>query len=624
MSLNNKNIMRDKRYWPLFWVQFQGAFNDNFFKNTLVILATYRAMTIANMPAQTIVALCGGLFILPFFLFSAIAGELADKISKDRLIRWIKDLEIAIMMLGAIGFLLQSMGLLLLTLFIMGFQSALFGPVKYSILPELIEVDLLTKGNAWLELGTFLAILLGTISGGIIAPIEIMAKYVVGPIAIGLAVVGAILARFTPKLEAVSPELKIDWKIWKSTWSILNMAKSTTSIFHSVLAISWFWFLGASLISIFPPYVKDVLHADEGVVTMFLSIFSIGVAIGSIICEKMSKERLELGLVPIGSLGLSLFMFDLFFIGKPTFTHDANTLMSAGALWSEPQGKRILIDLICLSISSGLYIVPLYTFIQQRSAPTERSRIVAANNIMNSLLMVLGAIFLTVLYSFKISTPQVFVIMALLNVCAAIYIYTIIPEFLWRFICYLVANIIYRIKVTGHLNIPKEGAAVIVCNHVSFVDWLIIAAAIKRPVRFVMHYSFMKTPLLSFFFRGAKAIPIAGAKESPEILEHAYDEISKALRAGELVCLFPEGQVTSDGNLNPYRHGIEKILKRDQVQVVPLVLKGLWGSFFSRKYPNSFIPHRFWSKVELNIAPAMLAASVTVQALEEDANLRLK
>jgi 1-acyl-sn-glycerol-3-phosphate acyltransferase len=612
-----KSVLFEKRFWPLFWTQFTGAMNDNIYKNALIILITYHAMTIGGLKVEQMVAMCGGIFILPFFLFSSLAGEITDNFSMSKLVRYTKLLEIIIMFISLVGFFTSNLILLLLCLFLLGTQATFFGPVKYSILPELLKDDELVEGNALVEMGTFLAILIGTITGGVLIA-KVNGPLIVGGVCLITSFIGYAITLKLKEVAPVSSGKKINYNIIKSSFEIINIAKKTKSVFISILGISWFWFFGATLLSLFPHYVRDFIHGNESVVTLFLAIFSVGVAIGSLICEKLSHERLELGLVPLGSIGLSLFVLDLFFAGEIKTNH----LLTISDFLNSPGSFRIIFDLSMLSIMSGFFIVPLYTFIQTRADRKERSRVIAANNILNALFMVSSALMLMILFALKLSILQVFLVLFFLNTLVAIYIYTVIPEFLLRFFCYLLVNIVYKIKTENLSNIPKEGAVVITCNHVSFVDWLILAGSVKRPMRFVMHYSFMNIPFVKFLLKDAKVIPIAGKNEDPIIMEQAFDLISKALEEEEVVCIFPEGKITFDGNLNAFRPGIEKIIAKNKVPVVALGMKGLWGSFFSRKHGKAgsnfwVIPKTFRMEVSIKAHEAIHPKELNLQHLEE-------
>lgn len=625
----SNNLFFQKRFWPLFWTQFLGAFNDNVFKNAIVILITFKAMNIGTVGPDQLVTFASGIFILPYFLFSAVAGQLSDKISKDKLIVWTKIWELLVMIIGSVGFMTENLILLLTSLFFMGMQSTFFGPAKYSALPELLEREELVKGNALVDAGTFLSILIGTILGGVLIAIPNDGPILVSITVIIIAIMGILTSVKLNKLPVLAPNVKIDWGFFKPTKEILKITKEVKSIYLSVLGISWFWFYGAAILTMFPLYVKDVIGGNEQVVTLFLAVFSIGVAIGSILCEKFSHRRLELGLVPVGTIGIVLFTLDLSLVDISVFTQTApNTLQTFISHFS---GIRIIVDLLMLSIFSGFYIVPLYTFIQQRAEPQKCSRVIAGNNIMNALFMVGASIFLGILFAFKVSMPTIFLILAILNIIVGAYIYTVIPEFLLRLFCLLMTRLIYRAKVKGLENVPHDGPALLICNHVSFIDWMIIAALIDRPVRFVMHYEFIKMPLMGWFFRGGKVIPIAGAKEDPKMLEDALIKIQAELKEGELVCVFPEGAITKDGNLNQFRPGVEKMAREANVPVVPMALKGLWGTFTSRAYngkamSNPWILHKtIFKKIDLlieeKIKPENVQAAdlqIRVQKLLED------
>ncbi|MCG6535026.1 MAG: MFS transporter [Syntrophales bacterium LBB04] len=579
MSTRN---FKARGFWPFFYTQFFGAFNDNVLKNALAILITYRAYSIGGISPEQMVSLCGGIFILPFFLFSAISGQLADKFSKPKLIRVVKALEIVIMSLGLFGLVHENIMLLLVALFLMGLHSTLFGPVKYSILPHILHSDELITGNAYVETGTFIAILLGSIFG--VQGISMQGgTWVVGIAAITIAVLGFLLSLRIKPIEPVVSGLRLNLNPVSTTIEILSITRKVKSVFNSILGISWFWFIGIAMLSIVPVYCKDLLKANESVVTLFLVLFSIGIGAGSILCERLSFKRTELGLVPIGSLGISLFALDLFWAGQPS-GFSSGGLMSITDFLSTSLGRRISLDIFFFAVSGGFFTVPLYTFIQQRSNKEIRSRVIAGNNILNALFMVAASIFLTVLYHYKLSFPQIFLILSLLNVLVAIYIYTLIPEFLLRLMAWGLSNIIYRLKVIGRENLPTEGPFVIACNHVTYMDSFVVASGCPRPARFVMYYKYFDMPLVNRIFRDSKVIPIAGALEEPAVLKAAFDKIAAELQDGEVVCIFPEGELTGDGKMHAFKSGIEKILQRTPVPVVPACLNGLWGSYFSRKY----------------------------------------
>ncbi len=609
-----KMIVSDKKFWPLFWTQFLGALNDNFLKNSLLVLIAFKGITIAGMQTDKLVAFASGIFILPFFLFSPLAGQLADKYEKSKLVRYTKIWELAIMILASVGFYLEHYELLLFVLFLIGVQSTFFGPVKYSMIPQIVKSDELVESNAYVELGTFLAILLGTIAGGVAVAGSDVAL-IVTVIVIVVALLGVWTSFKLPPVPIGNPNLQISLNPVPSFREMWVLLREKQGIFNSILAISWFWFFGACVLSVLPIYCKNFLGVNEQVVTAFLAMFTIGIGVGSIICEKLSFKRVEIGLVPLGSLGMTVFLFDLFLV-RPNWTIGGDSL-SLMQFVSDSQGRRLLFDFFCTSMSGGMFIIPLYALIQERSHPDSRSRVIAANNVVNALFMVVASALTIVFYAMDLTFPQIFLVLCILNAVVAIYIYSVVPEFTLRFLSWVLARVLYRIKISNLASIPKEGAAVLVCNHVSYIDWLIISALIGRPIRFVMYYKFFDIPVLKYLMKQAKVIPIAGAKEDPRILDSAFETVSSELKAGEIVCIFPEGRITRNGEMDVFRSGIEKILSRDPVPVIPMALKGLWGSWFSLESGKAVfkIPRRWMSNISLVVGDPVLADQANVETL---------
>ncbi len=612
MPLSLRRLLGDRRFGPLFWTQALGAFNDNIFKNALVLLITFRSVTLLEFSPEKLVALCGAVFILPFFLFSALAGQLADQRSKSTLARFTKVWEIAVMLFSAAAFALDSVPLLLFTLFMLGTQSTFFGPIKYGILPELLRPQELTAGNALVELGTFISILLGTIAGGLLMATGDTGPYWVSGIGITLSVVGWLASRKIPPQSAQSPELKISFHPVRPTLELFRLAREVPSVFLTLLAISWFWLLGSIILSVLPPLSKTTLGSTESVLTFFLAIFSIGIGVGSVLCEKLSFRTLELGLVPIGSIGMSVFTLDIGVMALPA----ASTL---GTLLSSSAGWRLTGDLFLFSVSAGFFTVPLYTLMQLRSDPRSRSRIIAANNVLNAFFMVAGALVLVGFYAAGLSPQKVFIALAVGNGLVAFWTYFVLPEFFYRFVLWMTAHTLYRLRIRGSEHFPETGAAVLVCNHVSFVDWMIISAACPRPIRFVMDHEFTKLPGLGFFFRHAKTIPITSLKSNPRIHAAAFEAVSAELRSGQLVCIFPEGEITKTGEMTFFRRGIEQILARDPVPVIPMALGGMWGSFFSRRYGRAMSRpfRRVWAKLTLTVGPPIPADRASAKMAQD-------
>jgi 1-acyl-sn-glycerol-3-phosphate acyltransferase len=609
-------LLKARRFLPFFLTQFLGAFNDNFYKNALVVLITFNAARFTTLSAGVLVNLAAGIFILPFFLFSATAGQVADKFEKSRLIRYTKLLEVAIMLLASAAFAVSSLPLMLATLFLMGTQSAIFGPVKYAILPQHLAETEIIGGNALVESGTFVSILLGTIAGGVIVGLPGGTSWIsIGAVAVAL--LGYLASRGIPVAPAADPRLSINWNPLTQTWRTIGFTRGNRTVFLSILGVSWFWFYGALFLSQFPAYAKDVLGGDEHAVTLLLAIFSVGIGVGSLLCEKLSGKHIEIGLVPFGAIGLSLFALDLWWASPAGMAGAAP--LPIGAVLATPATWRVLFDLVMIGAFGGFFIVPLYALIQTRSEAARRSRIIAGNNIINAFFMVVAALLGAALIAAGASIPQLILMTALLNAAVAIYIFTLVPEFLMRFLVWLLVHSVYRLRVSGDEHIPEAGPALIVANHVSFVDAMIIMAACRRPIRFVMDHHIFRLPLMSFVFRTGRAIPIATARDDPALLARALDEIAAALAAGELVALFPEGGITADGEIQPFRPGVGRILERSPVPVVPLALRGLWGSFFSRKDgPAMRRPFRrgLFNRIELVGGAALLPAAETPGALQ--------
>lgn len=618
--LSQLHLLVERRFWPLFWTQFLGAVNDNVFRNALAILVAYRSMTMLGLGSNTLVVALPGVFILPFFLFSATAGQLSDRLVKAYMIRGVKVAEVGIMSLAGIGFAIGSVPLLVGVLFLMGLQSTFFGPAKYSILPDLLDDSALVGGNALVESGTFLAILVGTISAGVLADVRDDWTGLVGLVVVSVAATGLLTSLFVPRTPAASPDLRVDLSPIRPTRKILRVATANRTIKLTILGLSWFWFLGAAFLALLPTFTKDVLASDKPVLTMFLAVFCVGIGVGSLLCERLSHRHLELGLVPLGSIGISLFALDLG-IASSGYQSLGGTveLLRIPAYFGVANSVRIVVDLLLIAVFSGFYTVPLFTLLQQRPEPAVRSRVIAANNIVNSLFIVAASVTLMGLLAVGVTIPRIFIVLAVLNAAVAVYIYTVIPEFLLRFVAWCVANVMYRIRVSGQEHIPAQGPAVLVANHVSFVDWLLVFSVSARPVRFVMEYTYMKPKVLAFLYRDAKVIPIASEDKNPQILAHAYDRIAAELEAGQLVCLFPEGAITSDGQLQPFRHGIERIIERTPVPVVPMALVGMWGSFFSRRWGRAMSRpfRRVWSRVSVVVGEPVPPEEVTAEVLAE-------
>src|SRR5450830_143282 len=557
---NQFALLRQRRFAPFFWTQFCGAANDNLFKFAFTVMVTYQ-LQVSWLPASLAGLVIGALFILPYVLFSATSGQLADKWDKTRLIRLVKSLEIAIM--------------------------------------------------------------LGQVAGGLLVAVPAVGHAEVAVACVLLALLGRGVAQAIPATPATDPGLKINWNPVSETWRNLRLARENVVVFRSLLGISWMWFFGAVFLSQFPSFAKEVLHGDEKVASLLLVVFSVGIGIGSLLCEVLSRRHVEIGLVPLGAIGMSVFAIDLYFASRGLPPAEQ---MGLAAFVAQPAHWHVMADLLLLSLFAGLYSVPMYALIQMRSQPTHRARIIAANNILNALFMIGSSVIAGALLGAGFSIPQVFLFVGLANAVVAGYIFLLVPEYLLRFVAWVMSRFVYRFKVRGDEHLPVAGAAVLACNHVSFVDAVLLMAASPRPIYFLMDHRIFRAPLLGTLFRLAKAIPIAPQKEDPAAYEAAFERAAQVLREGDLLAIFPEGGITRDGQLQPFKGGIVKILQRAQadglsVPVVPLALTHLWGSFFSRIEQGDAMVRPFrrglFNRVGLEVGAPMAPAGLSPESLRE-------
>lgn len=632
MAHSQFDLLHQRRFLPFFIVQCLGAFNDNVFRQAIIGLLFW--LGISSEERSLYANIAPAIFILPYFLFSAHAGQIAEKLEKSRLIRITTAMEIAIMSLAAAGFALKLMPILLVALFATGVQSTLFGPVKYSILPGVLHKSELTGGNGLVEMGTSVSILAGMITGvAVFAMAGTHGPHAAGVLLIALAMLGNLASRFIPRVAAGNPSLAIGWNPFRASLQAWQLARRQLAVRNAIFGVSWFWFIGTLLTAQLPTYAEVNLGGKQELYILALALFSVGIGIGSLLCERLSGRRVELGLVPLGALGISVFLFDL-------YRARSGEAMLAGVSIAEfiqtPGTWRIMLDLTAVGLFAGFYVVPLFALIQGRTPSTELSRTIAGMNIQNSVFIVLAAgIGITLQRLLGWSIPQVFLALAIANVVVAGYVFTVVPEFAMRFVAWLMTSTLYRIRDRGvETAVPEEGAALIVCNHVSYMDALILSGVIKRPVRFVMYHKIFDIPVMSWMFRTARAIPIASAKEDAALMQQALDEIDAALAAGEVVGIFPEGALTRDGDIATFKSGIDRILQRARdggrpVPVVPMALRGMWASMWSRRdsrLQRMRLPRRFRAHVAVvaggpvdgRIANAAMLED-TVRALRADA-----
>jgi acyl-[acyl-carrier-protein]-phospholipid O-acyltransferase / long-chain-fatty-acid--[acyl-carrier-protein] ligase len=417
-------LLRSRRFGPLFWAQFLSAFNDNAVRNALVLMIAYRGGAAGQLSARLLIPLAAGLFIFPFFLCSATAGQIADETDKAWLIRLLKALEIPLMLMAAAGVLAGSAATLLALLFVMGIDAAFFGPLKYAILPDLLAPEELLLGNALVEAGTFLAILLGTIAGMLIAMRH-------GGIAVALLILAVALAAWgislaIPPTGAAAGRAGGRWNLVAATGRIIREAAAEPAPFRAMLGISWFWLIGSVYLSQFPAYVRFILGAEESVVTTFLVVFSVGVGVGSLVCNRLLDGKVGAGTVPWGALGIGLFSID-FWLASPAPATGA--LGGLGAFLAAPANWRILADLLGISMSGGIFIVPLYTLLQARSAPQRRARTIGANNVVNALAMVASAVLTMALIAAGVGIPGLFLLCGAATIAVGALFHRVLPSF---------------------------------------------------------------------------------------------------------------------------------------------------------------------------------------------------
>jgi 1-acyl-sn-glycerol-3-phosphate acyltransferase len=621
---NQFQLLAQRRFAPYFIVTLFGAFNDNVFRQAIIgllgVMVLAGAMDSSTRGIYT--QLAPAVFILPYFLFSATAGQIAEKLEKARLIRIVTLMEIAIMSVAALGFWLQDVRILLAALFATGLQSALFGPVKYSILPSVLRPEELTGGNGLVEMGTSISILLGMVFGGLIFAVAgENGALVAGVSVIALAVAGNITARFVPPVAAAAPGLKVSWNPLTESLKVWLLTRKQLAVRNSVLGVSWFWFTGTILTGNLPVYAETHLGGTPTLYVFALAVFSVGVGVGSLLCEKLSTRTVEIGLVPLGAAGMSACILHLALAPDIEVQTAGVEGLSVAGFLVHPGAWRIVWDLAGIGFFAGLFVVPLFALIQSRTPPGELSRTIAGMNIQNAVFIVAAAVGGVALQqALGWSIPTLFLALGLASIVVALWIFTIVPEFAMRFVSWLLVKSLYRLRVRGiEEHVPDEGPALLVCNHVSYMDALILAGAIPRPVRFVMHHRIFAIPGLNWIFRTARAIPIASSREDPVLMQRAFDEVDAALANGELVGIFPEGALTSDGDIGPFKSGVEKILARRAVPVVPMALRGMWASMWSRRdsrMRRARLPRRFRAPVEVVAAPPVDGATATAESLE--------
>lgn len=569
-------LLSTRRFLPLFLTQFLGAFNDNVFKNALIILITYRLATLAGYNAQILVTLAAGIFILPFFLFSATAGQLADKYEKSHLISIIKFIEIILMVLATIGFYLESVPLLMFILFSLGAHAAFFGPLKYAILPDHLHENELIAGNGLIEAGTFLAILFGTILGGLLI-LQPHGEYIISTTLLLIAIAGWAISLWIPKTVRDDHIIPIHYNVIKETFQLLKYSKKHSDIFLSILGISWFWLIGATFLSQLPVFAKDILYANENVVTFFLTLFSVGMAIGSLLCNKLLKGKIHATYVPLGALGMTLFMVDLYFAATHSNTFFTTELATISQFLQHFNGWRITMDLVFIAICGGIYTVPLYAILQHRSEKAHRARVIASANVMNALFMVLASIATMLMLKFGFTVTEVFLAVAIANMAVAVYICKLLPQVLVKGIFHWILTFLYRVKVKGLENYENAGnRVVIIANHTSFIDALLLAIFLPDRLTFAVNTLAAKKWWIKLFLKLVDAYPIDPT--NPMALKSLIEFVQLDKRC----VIFPEGRLTVTGALMKIYEGPGLIADKSGAKLLPIRIEGAERTPFSR------------------------------------------
>lgn len=592
MFKNQLNLLWTRRFLPLFITQFLGAFNDNLFKNALVILITYVAAEKAGLNAQLMITAAAGIFILPFFLFSATAGQLADKFEKSRLVRIIKFAEIVLMLGAAYGFYINNVGLLMTILFLMGTQSTFFGPIKYGILPELLTEDELIGGNALIEAGTFVSILVGTIVGGLLI-LRDGGVWMVSGLIIAIAAIGYAASFYIPRRAAAAPKLKIDYNLVRETWAIIHYARAHHDVFLSILGISWFWLVGATFLSQFPTYGKDVIGGNEELVTLFLTVFSIGIGVGSLLCNRLLKGEIVATYVPLGILGMTLFIIDLYFASQHTFRAQAGELIGAADFLTHFSSWRILFDMFMISLCGGLYIVPLYAIVQTRTEAAHRSRTIASNNVMNALFMVISAVATAVMLKLGFDVTQVFFTLAVINLFVALYTCQLLPGALVKSVLIWLFKSLYKAEVKGyeHYQAATQGKFIIVANHLSFLDAALIAAFTPDRLTFAINTHIARKWWVKPFLYLTDTFALDPTNPI------ATRGLIETIRQGARAVIFPEGRITVTGSLMKVYEGPGMIADKSGAQVLPIRIDGAQYTPFSRL--RGKVPIRWFPKITI-------------------------
>ena len=599
MDTNQLYLLKERRFLPLFITQFCGCFNDNLIKNALVMLVTYKLSHTSSMPAALMILIANAVFISPFIIFAGLAGQVADKFERSDVVKVIKFAEIGIALLAMYAFHHEKIVCLYVCIGLMGIHSTFFGPLKYSMLPDQLHKDELLGANGYVEAGTFVSILIGTLLGGFYISGASFVIFVM----IFFAIAGFVSSFYIPKSNNASSDLVINYNIFQETINIVKYAYSKKQVFLTILGISWFWFIGAALLAEIPMLTRDTFQADETVANLFLAVFSIGVGFGSFWCNKLFENEITTKYVFISAIGLSLCGIDLFFASKlSTVKYEPETLISVWDFLSTLNHWRIVLDLFLLSAISGLYAVPLFAVMQYFSSPHYRSRVIAANNVMNAIFMIASTILLSVLFKLGFTVPYVILIISILNICVAAYIFTllpearIVPEPIVRAIFKFIFDKMYNVEVRGLENFEKAGKrAVIIANHVSLIDPPLLGVYLPERVTFAANTEIAKLSWVKPFLKVGKTFQIDPS--NPMAIKSLINEVKK----NKKIVIFPEGRISSTGALMKIYEGPGMIADKADATILPIRIDGAQYTHFSKlKY---FTKKKFFPKIIITILP---------------------
>ena len=606
-----------ERFLPLFKTQFLGAFNDNLLKQALIILLTYRIASQAGYNVPMLVTIAGTMLIVPSLFFSATAGELADKFDKAKITRVIKAVEIGIMVVATAGFLMVSVPVLFLALFCMGVHSTFFGPIKLALLPQHLRESELMPGNAYIEAGTFLAILLGTLVGGLLVLLP-YGGVVVSVVLVGVAVTGFVTAQKIPPAPALDKGLSVNWNIARETWRIVDYARQDKDIFLCILGICWFWFVGAVFLSEVAPFVKTFLHAQAPVVTLLLTTFSVGIGVGSLLSNKLQRGHIQVTYVPAAALAITVFGVDLFFASHHAGGHGAalvplSQFMRSFTCW------RVVFDFLMLSMAGGIYIVPLYVQIQHDGAPAHLARLIAASNVLSAAFMVGSSVLTIILLKIGFSIPGIFLVTAVANLFVAVYICRLLPQQLIRSVLRSVLSFCFRVDVRGLENFEAAGKRVlIIANHTSLLDAVLIAAFLPEKLHFAVNTFYARKWWMKIVVRVVDALPVdpTNPLAAKALIDH--------LKRDEKCMVFPEGRLTETGSLMKVYEGPGMIADKSGAKLLPIRIDGAQYTHFSRL--KGKVRLRWFPKITMTVLPAhefSIPSGVTGRRRRQMASLEL-